>query len=574
MKDTANLPCRTLVDVLIGQGIRDAVISPGSRNTPLILALSVRDKIMKTIIPDERTAAFTALGMAIASNRPVMLACTSGTALYNYAPAVAEAFYRKVPLIVVSADRPERWIDQDDSQTLRQPGALNNIVKRSFNISATEGLPVRTKGCRFDNEQEWYVNRIANEAWITATTENPGPVHINIQLDNPLGTTIDYEERGQRIVKMEIPPYTVSPSFMRDMAISISGKKVLLVAGFMMPDHRLNRAIASFSKLPNVAICAEHLANLHLSPDELVSVIDLVLSQSDRETKHRLRPDIVISIGGSLVSRMLKDYIREYQPEELWTLSDTDPGVDCFQGITRHYGMDPGLFFRGLAGSSLHLLKRRLYSTSPDYKELWHNARSAALDKAGNITKDTPWSEYKAFQTICRSLPRDTNLFLSNGTAVRYAGLMPDLDVHACHCNRGVSGIEGGNATAAGIALRYPGNTLLISGDMSFGYYPQILGFDNLPDSFRIIVIDNKGGGIFRFIGTTRDLEQRDEYFCAYKDMPLRALCDAYGWQYLKASDSGELDAALRGFFKGGKKLLEIHTDPDISTDILRALIH
>lgn len=573
MTDTANQPCRTLVDVLAAQGLRDAVISPGSRNTPLIVALAARDNIRKHVIPDERTAAFAALGMALVAGKPVMLVCTSGTALYNYAPAVAEALYRKVPLIVVSADRPERWIDQDDSQTLRQHGALANIVKRSFNIAATEGMSVSVKGSRFENEQEWYVNRLANEAWITAVSQSPGPVHVNIQLDNPLGRTADIIPKEQRTVTVERPPVSILPSYLRSLAERIIRRKVLVVAGFMNPDNAMSRAVDAFASLPNVAVCSEPLANLHFHADNGNSVIDLVLAGASAEVKERLRPDIVISVGGSLVSRMLKEFIREYQPAELWTLGDTDAGVDCFQSLTTHFETSPAKLFKGLANAASRLSGRLPGMEIPAYAGMWKEIRGEAMSRLSVKTANAPWSDYTALMRLFEAMPSGCNLFLSNGTPVRYAGLAIGLPTHACHCNRGVSGIEGGNATAAGAAMKYSGTTLLVSGDMSFGYCPQILGLDGLPDSFRIVVVNNSGGGIFRFIATTRDLPQREHYFCAPTYLPLDGLCKAYGWEYRRASDMQSLDTALAGFFSGTKKLLEIATDPETSAQLLRSIL-
>ena len=173
METTSKIACNILVDVLAAQGIRKFVVSPGSRNAPIIVALSRRDDVVKHVIVDERSAAFVALGIAQQSGEAVGIVCTSGTALLNYAPAVAEAYYQKLPLIVISADRPREWIDQDDSQTIRQYEALSQFVKKSYD------LPARCD----DATAQWYVNRMVNDAVIEATGGQPAPVHINLQLD-------------------------------------------------------------------------------------------------------------------------------------------------------------------------------------------------------------------------------------------------------------------------------------------------------------------------------------------------------------------------------------------------------
>lgn len=572
-----------MFDVMAAQGLEDAVLSPGSRNAPLLIAAAARPALEKHIIPDERTAAFVALGMAMATRRPVMLACTSGTAMYNYAPAIAEAMYRHVPLIVVTADRPQRWIDQDDSQTLRQPGALDNIVKRSFNISATEGATVPTRGHRFETEQDWYTNRLANEAWIIATSGRPGPVHINIQIDSPLGDTVEVDTpRQERIVRVVESPGTLPPDRFKEWAGRLAGRRVLVVAGFMSPNHELNGALRDFADMPNVAVCAEPLANLHLRPGQddgagCDIVIDTVLAKSDDDTKRSLRPDVVISIGGSLVSRMLKEFLRTYQPEECWTLGDTDPAVDCLQCLTTHFELEPAAFFRGIVSTVKWMARRGEYPENADdgnqYGRKWDEIRKRYVREALKELDDAPWSELSASVLILRSLPRKCNLFLSNGTPVRYAGLGLVDTPFSCYCNRGVSGIEGGSATAAGLAMKQSLPTVLYTGDMSFGYNPQIMGLPGLPENFRIIVVNNSGGGIFRFIGQTRDLPEREEYFCADRPQPVEGLARAYGWKYLRATNADELSTILPDFLTGPRKILELIVDPAVSAATLRRFL-
>ena len=575
MNDTANQDCRILLDVLIAQGLRDAVLSPGSRNAPLLIAASARHELHSHVVTDERTAGFLALGMAVASQRPVMLACTSGTALYNYAPAVAEAMYQKTPLIVVTADRPARWIDQDDSQTLRQPDALEKIVKRSFNITTAEGEGVATKGPRFGSEREWFVNRTVNEAWLAATQGTPGPVHINIQLDNPLAETIaDAPRETPRIISVVEGNSGLRPDTVMEWARHMAGKKVLVTAGFMRPDNALSRALNEFMRLPNVAVCAEPISNLHIPADAWI--IDALLHprtanpQLTAEIRRSLRPDIVISIGGALVSRMLKDFLREYQPDELYTLADTDWGTDCFQSLTTHFDVKPAQFFRSVTAMTRRLERKgRISGPVPEYAAMWRDARREHTVPARSFAENT-WSEMAAFSMIFDHLPADYNLFLSNGTPVRYAALCMERMPHACYGNRGVSGIEGTSATAAGIAIKYSGPTLLITGDMSFGYTPQIMGLDLLPDNFKIIIVSNAGGGIFRFIRTTRALQQREEFFCADRPQPVEALAHAYGWEYMTADSRDSLQSRLDDFFSSpSRTILELRVDPEQSAAVL-----
>jgi len=567
MTDTANANCRELLDVLIAQGVETIVLSPGSRNTPLLIGSSSRPELKKLIITDERTAAFIALGVGIVTRRPVALACTSGTAMYNYAPAVAEAFYQKIPLVVITADRPAQWIDQDDSQTLKQFGALDKIVKRSYDIYSETGMTVACGNKSYASEREWYVNRTANEAMLTAKQGQPGPVHINMQFGNPLGDISQNNMSSVRKVEVMYNDSGLPLHRMRELAAELIDKKIMVVAGFMGADNQLNRAIHEFSELDNVTVLAETISNLHLGGHAYM--VDAMLSKMTPEEKVQMKPDIVISVGGALVSRMLKEYLRGCECTQHWTLADTDVSVDCFQRLSMHIEVAPDRFFKGMSGMIRHIRTKRNCNTTSDYRHLWQKAREKAFQTNQSRLRAMPWSELKALNYVFSSIPKSWNLFLSNGTCIRYAQLLVDTLPHACYCNRGVSGIDGTNATAFGVALAYGGTTLLVTGDMSFAYCTEILNLHSLGGDLRIIVVNNRGGGIFRFIGTTRDLAIREEYFCCDPNIPLERVTHAYGWEYLHADSESGLRKGLKKLLSTQKCLLEIFVEPDTSAEEL-----
>ena len=564
-RDTADCGCSQLMDVLAARGVKTIVLSPGSRNTPLMIACAARPELKKHLVTDERTAAFMALGIAMVSRNPVAIACTSGTALYNYAPAVAEAFYQQIPLIVISADRPGQWIDQDDSQTLRQFRSLENIVKKSFDIPVWDPAPIPCANGRFRSEGEWAANRLVNEAITVATTGRPGPVHINIQFANPLEATVSRDCTPPRTVETITDTSGIPSKISEELAGRLADKRVLLVAGFMLPDNMLNRAIADFATLPNVCVLCETLSNLHL--DGTPYMIDGIMTAMSPAWRRRLAPDIVISIGGALVSRMLKDFLRSCEGVRHWTLADTPEGMDCFQHLALHADIEPLSFIRGIT-RALRKHFRKNPGISPAYGEEWKRLRECISEDYDKRLRASGWTELTALDIVFKSIPPHYNLFLSNGTCVRYAQLSLERLPHACYGNRGVSGIEGTNATALGCAMSYGGKTLLVTGDMSFAYSPQIMGLSaGVP--LNIIVVSNDGGGIFRFIRTTRDLDIREEYFCAPPVLPLKALAEAYGWKHLCAENEEELRKALHELYSGEHLLLEIKADPQKSADAL-----
>lgn len=558
LKDTDKEYCRIVFDILLRKGVKDVILSPGSRNAPLLIGAACRP-FRKQIVTDERTAAFVALGIAMVSKSPVALVCTSGTALYNYAPALAEAFYQNIPLIAISADRPLEWIDQDDSQTLIQPEALDKIVKGSYDI------PVKNP-CN-ENER-WYINRLVNEACNLALSGKKGPVHINVRLDNPLTETVNYEDSNPRIID-NVENLNLPPHIYKQFAEELRGRKIMLTAGFMPPDSKLNKWIREFAKLPDVAVMCETLSNLHL-PQNPYS-IDTTLTYLETnipEEQANLRPDVVISIGGALVSRKLKEFIRRNPPSQHWTLADTAPASDCFKSLTRHIEVMPEKFFKGI----VKYLTRESHSVNfTGYSSKWAEIRKKASDSHERyLIENEGWTEMSAFRYILGNIPESCNLFLSNGTSVRYGQLFTDNIPHATYGCRGVSGIDGTTATAAGCAMAYGGNTILITGDMSMAYDTAVLGLHDLPTGFKIIVINNGGGGIFRFIPQTRNYPDREELFCASPKLPLEKLAEAYGWNYFTAHSHEELTLLFNEFLNDDKNaILEINADNELSAGCL-----
>lgn len=559
MQDTDKEYCRILYDILLQKGVKHIVLSPGSRNAPLLIGANCRP-FKRHIITDERTAAFTALGISMASKTPVALACTSGTALYDYAPAIAEAFYQHIPLIVISADRPLEWIGQDDSQTMIQPDALRYIVKGSFDI------PVENPT---NKNEKWYVNRIVNEACNLALSGRKGPVHINIRLDNPLTTTIHYQFSNPRIIDV-IDNLNLPPHLYKQLAEEIKDRKIMLTAGYMAPDNRLNQAVREFAALPGVVVMCETLSNLHLpgNPYSVDTALSYLDTHADDFDLTDLKPDVVISLGGALISRKLKEFIRRNPPIEHWTLSDTSPAADCFQSLTRHIEVAPDKFFKGI---TRHLRKQKLSASTAEFDKAWNTLRDAATQSHQQYLQDsTDWSELRAFNYMLANLPEEANLFLSNGTPVRYGQLFTGHIPHASFGCRGVSGIDGTTATAAGCAISYPGPTILISGDMSMAYDTGVLGMKDLPENFKIVVINNEGGGIFRFIPSTRNYPDRETLFCASPNLPMEKLADAYGWKYYKADDFASLKLEFHRFMNDkNNAIIEIKVAKQVSADAL-----
>lgn len=569
--DTGNRFCRIITDVMSAHGVEDVICSPGSRNAPLLLAVAARVDAFRThVVIDERSAAFMALGIAQVSRKPVGLICTSGTALLNYAPAVAEAYYQGIPLVVISADRPEQWIDQDDSQTIRQNGALSNFVKRSYDLPAIG---------TYDAEMDWFANRVANDAMIEALSSRMGPVHLNVRLSPPLGATETHQNDRTRIIGMLEGESVPGREAMNKLALEALESKLMIVAGFLPPSARLNRAIKSLEEMDGVVVLAETISNLHL-PSECYC-IDSVLARNPEVFKSEAAPYIVVSVGGAIVSRKVKEYLRGMKDVTHWAVGKQHTTVDCFQSLSLRIEADPSEFFTQLAGRMKHLVKKGVSKPMipKNFKGIWKRAGFKALQEAREAVESAPWSDLKAYSRILDSLSPSTNLFLSNGTSVRYAQILSSRLPHASYCNRGVSGIDGSTSTAVGGAISYKGGlTVLLTGDMSFSYDIGALQLRDVPDTMRIIVIANGGGGIFRYITSTSAIQPediRERFFCADPGLKIGSVAAAFGWNYLMADSYDSLETALISLLSpsAGKTILEVRTPSRISAEALSHFI-
>lgn len=548
MKYTA----RQAAALLLAHGITDAVISPGSRNAPLVQALCdlgvsrKRTALKVRMIIDERSAAFIALGIAQARQRPVALVCTSGTALLNYAPAVAEAFYQGVPLILLTADRPMQWIDQDDSQTIHQPESLARIVKGNFN------LPDST-----DKEMDWYANRILNEAILLSMDGKPGPVHINMQFAVPLTEDTTLPADTPRVI--EEVPCEALPSRVQILSLSerLLDKRVLVIAGFLPSSAALRKAVECFTNLPDVALLAEKTANLH--PSGPSAGIDTVLGVGEFPV-----PDVVITLGGALVSRHVKTLLRSQTTIEHWSLDKNPYLADCFCRLSLRIKTEPAPFLMRLTRQ----MKRK--GVRGEYHALVERSKQLAQHRQNEIIAKIPWSDLKAHAMIFNRLPRSLTLFCSNGTSIRYAELMAPASLKGVYCNRGTSGIEGCTSTAVGSAMASGRLTLLITGDMCFRH--DLAGLKVAPDNMRIIVFNNGGGDIFRFISSTKHLKEREECFACPELMTpsVRELADAFSFNYFRVDAPADVEPELTNLLSSDRKaILEVDTSNCNNAEIL-----
>lgn len=547
---------RVLVELLVQKGTRHAVLSPGSRNAPLLVAIARRGEGLRPhVIVDERSAGFYALGLAQQGEGAVALVCTSGTALLNYGPAVAEAYYQGVPLVVISADRPAEWIDQDDSQTIRQAGALAPFVKGSFEFPTAVVC----------EDDRWHANRVVNEAVNLALAGRKGPVHINVPLREPLyGFSHAARERERVIectpVRGVLPEETLS----RMREEFTRARKVLVVAGFQGPDEGLRARVEELAWRPGVVVLAESISNL--TGPGVYTTTDRILSAIGAGEADRFAPDLLVSFGGAVVSRMVKSFIREHAPRVHWHIDERVTPPDTYKSMTRHVALSPGEFFEQLLAVPLP------GGTGSDYSRTWQVKAGEATARHERYVEGAPWSDLKAFSVLIPALPAGSRLQLGNSTPIRYAQLFRYTGVARSDANRGTSGIDGCVSTAVGAAAAFEGVTTLIVGDNSFLYDSNALWIKGISPLLRIVVIQNEGGGIFRFLPGPSVLEEVEEYFETPHGMDIERFASVFRFKVYTADSEEALREVLPHFYSPGDRpaILVVKTPGKMNGEILK----
>ncbi len=528
-----------LVALLQAHGVRDVVLCPGSRNAPLVHALShqLAGATCHSII-DERSAGFYALGLALATHRAVVVCCTSGTAVANLHPAVAEAYYQGVPLIVLSADRPERWIGQWAGQTLPQPGLFGSLVRKAVHLPEPH-----------TEEERWYCNRLINEALLAALAPLPGPVQINVPISDPgvslLPPTLaehtpessDRRPIGmqpgrciQQLYPCRIDAQAIEPLLSR---LATFERKMILVGQESWSAATSTRKTFPQSLRKQFLCIGESLSN---SPVTICSLDALLASLSEGD-RRALQPDLLITLGGHIVSNKMKQYLRSYPPRETWHLSPDPTVVDLFCSLTEQIIAPVGPFLETMAqGLEGH-------ASSP-YAGHWR-------ERIDQLPSPTPrYSSLAVVGSLLSHLPEELCvLHLANSSSVRYAELFRKPRRLLTLCNRGTSGIEGSLSTALGFARqRAEERHFIVIGDLSFFYDLNALGLPEVGSNVRVLLLNNQRGSIFQSLPTLEMDRLSQRYITAEHQLQAQGWAESCGWEYLSVHEASELEETITYF--------------------------
>lgn len=569
---------QTVVTLCKTHNIKHIVISPGSRNAPLTIGFTHDDFFNCYSIVDERCAAFFALGIAQQLREPVAVVCTSGSALLNYYPAIAEAYYSNIPLVVLSADRPKHLIDVGDGQTIKQKNVYGEHVLYSANLKLDlkesekedkeNELPIFKS---IENKLERFLGlqkdiQSHNESEIhdalTVSKLRSGPVHINIPFDEPLYEIVDtltinpkpfiLQNRIEKIDDLEIKSL---------LDVWQNAKRKMILVGVLQPNSIEEQWIQEIADDDSILVFTETTSNIH--HQDFLPGIDKIIAPLDKDGFKALQPEVLLTFGGLVVSKKIKAFLRKYQPEHHWHVGSFRAN-DTFFCLDKHIKLSPNTFLSTFLPQVTH-------HTKSDYKMSWLSVRQHRRKRHDAYLKTISFSDFTVFNAILKTIPKQSILQVGNSSAIRYTQLFQlrkDIDVF---CNRGTSGIDGSTSSAIGGAVVSEKRVTFITGDLSFFYDSNALWNNYIPKNFRIIVINNEGGGIFRILPGHKNTDNFDQFFETKHHLSAKQLCDMYNFDYAKAEDETTLKDELEGFYEVSNqpKLLEVFTPSRINDNVL-----
>ena len=557
----------------------DVVISPGSRNVPLAIGFASNKKFKCYSIVDERSAAFFALGLSQKSKKPTILICTSGSALLNYYPAVAEAYYSEIPLIILSADRPEYKINIGDGQTINQLNVFEKNILYSNSLKqdcshATEEI-IKSNLQKIVNDEADFSkieklqksiqknNEEIIEIAFNLSINKMQPVHLNVPMEEPL-----YEFNDSPSISVKVKKKTEKKPSLTDLdsfykAINKASKIMILIG--VSDGHILSKkSIQKINSCSSIIVMKEHTSNVFYESfisniDRLIGPIEL---QSNSDSLFdELSPEIVISLGGMIISKKIKSFLRNYKPRKHFHIGN-NISKDSFYSGVKHIKTTANKFFENID----------LNKSDSKYFEKWNQLDYSKLDLHNRYMKVVNFSDLKIFEILTNWIPKKYNIQVANSTPIRYFQLFDLKNKNMMFANRGTSGIDGSTSTAIGSSVQNDSPVLLVTGDLSFFYDVNALWNSYIPKNFRIIIINNSGGGIFKILPGFKENNLFSEFVETQHNLSARLIAKMFNFNYTRVSTKFGLNLYLRTFFKNSKKpkILEIKTSSVKSTKILK----
>ncbi len=550
---------KTIVEQIVAQclhhGMTHVVCSPGSRNAPFMIAFDEHPEITCYVIHDERSAAFFALGLSQQLGAPVGIVCTSGSAPLNYYPAIAEAYYQCVPLVVITADRPEEWVDQGDGQTIVQRDVFGKHVRYACSFTDNEQNP----------DARWFVQRETAIAFNCGNGGWKGPIHFNVALREPLYSRKEATGDVGAAIYSSQGEFHLSKSDRKVCEQGMSLPKKLVLCGQLNPNPKLLEVLKLLAEDQSVLILVENTSNVY--HQRFVHCVDRLLNVITEEEIEDFKPDLLISLGGAIVSKRIKSFLRKNKPQMHWKIGNEFPFMDTFQCLTHTFQTDAASFFSELMSLS--------YSKhTANYGSKWKQRDFQLLDRMPAVIGDLPYADLSVFHLFREYLPDNSVVHMANSSVVRYCQLFDPIASVDYYCNRGTSGIDGSTSTALGAACADPNRLhVIVTGDISFFYDSNALWNRYIGPNVRIILINNQGGGIFRIIPGPSSTPQWETYFEAHHEHQAENICRTFNVGYSSVDSLESFSDQMLDFYTvkpgEGAKLIEIHTPGSENAKIL-----
>ena len=528
-----------LTSLLVAHGVHYAVCCPGSRNSPIVHNLNECPDIACCPVTDERGAGFYALGMSQCLQAPVAVCVTSGSALLNLAPAVAEAYYQHVPLVVISADRPPQWIDQLDGQTLPQPDALGRFVKKAVSLPEPH-----------DAETRWFCNRLVNEALLETRHHGLGPVHVNVPITEPFFDYSTPELPEERSICLLNPRSHKSLLSVECAGQFFTSKKPMVIIGQMSTEGLIPEDLYSIS---SCAVVLHESLSVGNGGNHFDEVLYAVGDDPDYQ------PDFVLYLGDTMVSKRVKQWMRRLKDARIWAVSEDGSVHDTSMQL---YGVIEG-HPADVIDDLVEATGIKAIQSTEVFKTRWEKALAQAAKHAEHY--QPAYSEMAAVKCFEERLgtAEDVYVHYGNSSAIRLANIFAR---HYVYCNRGVNGIEGSLSTAAGCSVIKDEDEMVfcVIGDLSFFYDQNALWNQNLRGNFRILLLNNGKGGIFNMLKGLEQSPARDTFVAAAHHTSAEGICRQNGVAYLKATNMEEMQQGidtLLNIESDCPVLLEVFTD-------------
>lgn len=529
-----------LTALLVAHGVKHAVVCPGSRNAPIVHNLNECPNITCHPVTDERSAGFYALGMAQIIRHPVAVCVTSGTALLNLLSAVAEAYYQHVPLVVISADRPSMWIDQQDGQTLPQLDALGRFVSKAFSLPEPS-----------TDDERWYCNRLVNEALLCCQRHGGSPVHLNVPISEPLFTFNVPALPTERVIK-QVAATTDVGHCQPLLADVQSAKRLMIVVGQLSNKEAQRMALQLCELSTDVVVvyeclgmaCHEDAPRYPCPPHEGLSPLHIDKVLAHMQQVEQYQPDVVVYLGGTLVSKRLKAFLRQSPAAKTWIVNERGAIYDTFQNLTG--------VIEGAPYDVLEVILRYVRGEKEKQRlpfEYSFRSRWATLIQQVQAQTERFHPPYSSWLAVKRFFETASHkgryvLHAANSMSVR---LVNHFASDYVFCNRGVNGIDGSLSTAAGCSLVTTQNVYCVIGDLSF-FYDQNALWHSLGGNFRVLLLNNGGGVIFQSLPGLKDSTAQQTLISAQHHTTAWGICQQNNVAYLSARDEIELENNMNRF--------------------------